>query len=128
MDSLLRSVRIGSEALFNPPFGSCAAAWFSGERRSIRYDAAMPYYGKLIGTNHGIGGTWLLELDDDGVPVDGFTLIPVETMPDVVPVWTLDLPIGVRDGVRFSPIEAGEIAILMMRRRMAELRGRDIGS
>ena len=45
----------------------------------------MPHYGQITGTDDGVEGSWLIELDDDGVPIDDFAGIPAETMPNVVP-------------------------------------------
>ena len=88
----------------------------------------MPDYGLLIGTYDEQEGTWLIELDADEVPILDYTLIPVETLPDVIPVWTLELPITADSGLAFTDDETGKLAVLMMRRRMAERKGFDAGS
>jgi hypothetical protein len=49
-------------------------------------------------------------------------------MPDVVPVWSMELPNGAGHRVAVTDDEAGEIALKMMRRRMAEVKGLDAGS
>ena len=92
------------------------------------YDAAMPYYGKITGTNNGVEGTWLVELDDDGVPTPQFTLVPPESMPDVVPVWAIHLKESPDPERAFSRDEVRRIAFIKMRRSMDRLKGRDAGS
>jgi len=84
----------------------------------------MPYYRQITGTDNGIDGSWFIELNDDGSPISEFVFIPVETMPDVVPVWSIELPIG----DAFTEDETANLALIKMRRRMAELKGRDAGS
>jgi hypothetical protein len=56
----------------------------------------MPQYGQSTGTDDGVAGTWLVELDDDGVPLDDdgvplddVAFIPVEAMPDAATVSAL---------------------------------------
>ena len=39
-----------------------------GGRRWLCYDAAMPYYGQITGTDDGVEDSWLIELDGEGVP------------------------------------------------------------
>jgi hypothetical protein len=51
--------------------------------------------------------------------------IPVETMPEVVPVRTVELPIGDDAGVLFTQDEAANLALIKMLRSMAELKGLD---
>lgn len=88
----------------------------------------MPHYGKITGTNNGVEGTWLVELDDDGVPTREFVLIPPEAMPDVVPVWAIHLKEGPDSGRAFTRDEVRKIALMKMRRSMDRLKGRDAGS
>ena len=89
----------------------------------------MPYYyGQITGTDNGVEGTWFIELDHTGVPISEYVFIPVQTMPDVVPVWSIALPIGSEAGIDFSDDEAAEIGYLLMQRRMAELKGLGAGS
>jgi hypothetical protein len=86
----------------------------------------MPYYGQITGTDNGVEGSWFIELDDTGAPISEFVLIPVANMPDVVPVWSIELPIG--DGVTLTDDETVDLAIIKMLRSMAELKGLDAGS
>ena len=51
----------------------------------------MPSYGQITGSDAGHDGTWLVEMEPDSTPIPDFTLIPLETMPDVVPLWTIRL-------------------------------------
>jgi hypothetical protein len=88
----------------------------------------MPYYGQITGTDNDVAGSWFIELNDDGTPRLGLAATPTETMPDVVPVWTIELPIAGSEGSAFTQDEACDLALLMMRRRMAELKGLDAGS
>jgi hypothetical protein len=88
----------------------------------------MPYYGKITGTNNGVEGTWLVELDDDGVPTAAFRLIPPEAMPDVVPVWTIHLKESPDSERAFTRDEVRRIAHIKMRRSMDRLKGRDAES
>ena len=88
----------------------------------------MPAYGQIIGTDNGVEGSWFIELDDTGVPISEFAFIPVQTRPDVVPVWSIALPIGDDLGIRFSDDEAANLILITMLRRMAELKGLDAGS
>ena len=53
---------------------------------------------------------------------------PMETMPNVVPVWTIELPIGSKLGIDFTDDKADDLGYLMMRRRMTELKWLDAGS
>jgi hypothetical protein len=92
------------------------------------YDAAMPYYGKITGTNNGVEGTWLVELDDDGVPTPEFALVPPEAMPDVIPVWTIHLKESPDPERAFTRDEVRRVAFIKMRRSMDRLKGRDAGS
>jgi len=87
--------------------------------------AAMPYYGKITGLNNGVEGTWLVELDDDGVPKPEFALIPPEAMPDVVPVWAIHLKESPDPERAFSRDEVRRIAFIKMRRSMDRVKGRD---
>src|SRR5687767_10810009 len=34
----------------------------------VCYDARMPYYGQITGTDNGVEGSWFIELNDDGGP------------------------------------------------------------
>jgi hypothetical protein len=43
----------------------------------------MPYYGQSTGTDDGVEGRWLIELDD-GVPIDDVAFISVATLPVTV--------------------------------------------
>ena len=88
----------------------------------------MPRYGQITGTNHGGEGSWFIELDDDGSPVSEFEFIPIEAMPDIVPVWKIELPIGDEPGITFTEDEAANRALIEMLRSMAELKGRDAGT
>jgi hypothetical protein len=90
--------------------------------------SAMPYYGKITGLNNGVEGTWLVELDDDGVPTPEFALVPFESMPDVVPVWAIHLKESPDPERAFSRDEVRSIAHIKMRRSMDRLKGRDAGS
>jgi hypothetical protein len=88
----------------------------------------MPYYGKIMGTNNGVEGTWLVELDDDGVPTREFALVAPESMPDVVPVWAIHLKESPDPERAFTRDELRRIAFIKMRRSMDRLKGRDAGS
>ena len=88
----------------------------------------MPYYGQIIGTDNGVVRSWFLELNDDGMPIREFVYIPVETMPDVVPVWSIALPIGDDAGVLFTEDETANLVRIKMLRSMAELKGLDAQS
>jgi hypothetical protein len=89
----------------------------------------MPHDGQITGTDNGEEGGWLIELDDAGAQISEFAFIPVETtMPDVVPVWSIELPIGDDAGVLFTEDEAANLALLEMLRSMVELKGLDAGS
>ncbi len=88
----------------------------------------MPYYGKITGINNGVEGTWLVELDDDGVPKAEFALVPPEAMPDVVPVWSIRLKESPDPEQAFSRDEVRRIALMKMRRSMDRVKGRDAGS
>ena len=69
----------------------------------------MPCYGRITGTDDaGDEGSWLIELDDTGAPVSDFVFIPVAALPDVVPVWSLELPIG----EAFTDDEAANLALI----------------
>ena len=88
----------------------------------------MPYYGKITGINNGVEGTWLVELDDDGVPRPEFALVPPEAMPDVVPVWAIHLKESPDPERAFSRDEVRGISLLKMRRSMDRVKRRDAGS
>jgi hypothetical protein len=88
----------------------------------------MLHYGKLTGMNNGVEGTWLVELDDVGIPTPEFALIAPESMPDVVPVWAIYLKESPDPAHAFTRDEVRRIALLKMRRSMDRLRGRDAGS
>jgi hypothetical protein len=85
----------------------------------------MPHYGKITGMNNGVEGTWLVELDDDGVPKPEFVLIPPEALPEVVPVWAIHLKESPDPDQAFTRDEVRRIALLKMRRSMDRLKGRD---
>jgi hypothetical protein len=85
-------------------------------------------YGQITGNLDGVDGTWFVELSDSGCPHLPLTLIPVDAMLDVVPVWSIELPIRAADGVSFTDEEQVELGMRLMRRRMAELKGEDAGS
>ena len=91
------------------------------------YDAAMPYYGKITGINNGVEGTWLVELDEDGIPTREFVVIPAEAMPEVVPVWAIHLKESPDPERAFSRDEVRKIALLKMRRSMDRFKARDMG-
>jgi hypothetical protein len=88
----------------------------------------MPSYGKITGINNGVEETWLVELDDDGVPKPEFALVPPEGMPDVVPVWAIHLKESPDPERAFSRDEVRRIALIKMRRSMDRVKGRDAGS
>jgi hypothetical protein len=88
----------------------------------------MPHYGKITGMNNGVEGTWLVELDDDGIPTPEFALVPPESMPDVVPVWAIQLKESPAPERAFTRDEVRRIALLKMTRSMDRLKGRDAGS
>ena len=88
----------------------------------------MPHYGKITGTNNGVEGTWLVELDDDGVPARDFGLIAPEAMPEVVPVWAIHLKESPDPERAYTRDEVRRIALMKMRRSMDRLKGRDAGS
>ena len=88
----------------------------------------MPYYGKITGTNNGVEGTWLVELDDDGVPTRDFVLVAPEAMPEVVPVWAIQLKESPDPERAFSRDEVRRIAHLKMRRSMDRLTERETES
>jgi hypothetical protein len=94
----------------------------------VCYDAPMPYYGKITGINNGVEGTWLVELDDDGIPTPQFTLVPPESMPDVVPVWSIHLKESPDPERAFTRDEVRRVAFIKMRRSMDRVKGRDAGS
>jgi hypothetical protein len=91
-------------------------------------DAVMCYYGQITGSDGGVEGSWFIALNDDGVPISEFEFIPVKAMPDVVPVWSIELPIRDDAGVLFTDDEAANLALIKMLRSMVELKGRDAGS
>jgi hypothetical protein len=89
----------------------------------------MPrYYGKITGINNGVEGTWLVELDDDGVPRPEFVVIPAEARPDVVPVWAIRLKVSPDPERAFTRDEIRKIALLKMRRSMDRFKGCDTRS
>ena len=59
---------------------------------------------------------WLVELDNDGTPLLDFTLIPGETVPDIVPIWTITYPIGRVDETAFTTDETAKLVLQVMRR------------
>ena len=94
----------------------------------VCYDARMPpYYGKITGINNGVEGTWLVELDEDGIPTREFVVIPAEAMPEVVPVWAIHLKESPDPERAFSRDEVRKIALLKMRRSMDRFKARDMG-
>jgi hypothetical protein len=88
----------------------------------------MLHYGKLTGMNNGVEGTWLVELDDDGIPTPEFALVPPEFMPEVVPVWAIYLKESPDPEQAFTRDEIRRIALVKMRRSMDRLKGREAGS
>ena len=77
----------------------------------------MRCYGKILGLdNTGRPAGWLVELDDDGTPLLDFTLIASETMPDIVPIWTITYPIGPEHETAFTTDETAKLALQVMRR------------
>jgi hypothetical protein len=77
----------------------------------------MRCYGKILGLdNTGRPAAWLVELDNDGTPLLDFTLIPCETLPDIVPIWTITYPIGAEVGTAFTTDETSKLALQLMRR------------
>jgi hypothetical protein len=83
----------------------------------------VPYYGQTTGTDNGEEGSWFIEVNDDGAPISEYMFIPVETMPDVMPVWPIELPISDEAGVHLTEDEAANLALIEMLRSMAELKG-----
>jgi hypothetical protein len=94
----------------------------------ICYHAAILSYGQITGTDNGVERSGFIELDDTGAPISEFVFIPAETMPEVVPVWTIELPISDDAGVRFTQDEAANLALIKMLRSMVEPKGLDTGS
>ena len=130
-------MRARDESLHAPLPGVDQACVLSPEPSGVRtrsrsmyvcYDAGMRYFGKITGMNNGVEGTWLVELDDDGVPTREFVLIPPEAMPDVVPVWAIQLKESPDPKRAFTRDEVRRIALIKMRRSMDRLKGRDAGS
>jgi hypothetical protein len=77
----------------------------------------MRCYGKILGLdNTGRSAAWLVELDNDGTPLLDFALIPCETLPDIVPIWTITYPVGAEDGTAFTTDETSKLALQVMRR------------
>jgi len=77
----------------------------------------MHCYGKVLGLdNTGRPAAWLIELDNDGTPLLDFTLIPSETMPDIVPIWTITYPIRRVEETAFTTDETAKLALQVMRR------------
>lgn len=72
----------------------------------------MPYYGQITGTYNGVEGSWLIELDDTGAPISEYEFIPVASMPDVVPVWSIELPIRADAGVVFTEDQTANLALI----------------
>lgn len=80
----------------------------------------MSHAGQITGSDDaGSKGTWLVEIDADGTPVLGFTLLTLETLPDVVPVWTIRLRGGDAEAA-FTDEEAVRIGLL----KIARIHGR----
>jgi len=48
-------------------------------------------YSQITGTDNDVEGSWFIALADDGAPISEFTFIPVETLPEVVPIWSIAL-------------------------------------
>ncbi len=88
----------------------------------------MPSYGQITGTGNGAKGSWFIELDNTDALVSEFEFIPVETMPDLVPVWSIALPIGDDESVLFTEDKTANLALIKMLREMAELKGLDAQS
>ena len=88
----------------------------------------MPHYGPLTAAEDvGTENRWLIEFHDDGTPQLDIVLIRAEERLDFVPVWSVKLPITGDLGTTFTEYEAGEIALLMMRTRLAEPMDQDPG-
>jgi hypothetical protein len=107
--------------------------WSQAEARhrttlALCHDARIPSYGQITGTDQGVEGSWFMELNDDGSPVSEFEFIPIEAMPDIVPVWSIALPISGEAGIAFSGDEAANLTIITMLRSLAELTGLDAES
>jgi hypothetical protein len=49
-------------------------------------------------------------------------------MPDVVPFWSIELPIGDDESVIFTEDETANLVLIKMLRSMAELKGLDAQS
>jgi hypothetical protein len=45
----------------------------------------MPSYGQITGTDHGVEGRWLIELDADGAPISEFPFTLSRLCPMVCP-------------------------------------------
>ena len=77
----------------------------------------MRCHGKILGLdNTGRPAGRLVDLDDDGTPLLDFTLIASETMPDIVPIWTITYPIGRVGETAFTTDETAKLALQVMRR------------
>lgn len=107
---------------------STELALFDPSTQRVCYDHSMPYYRQVTGTDNGVEGSWFIELNDTGAPINEYEFIPVETMPDVVPVWSIELPIGDDASVVFTEDETANLVLGKMLRSMAELKGLDAGS
>ena len=57
-------------------------------------------------------------MDNDGTPLLDFTLIPSETMPDIVPIWTITYPIRRVEETAFTTDETAKLALQVMRRAL----------
>ena len=88
----------------------------------------MPHYGQITGTDGGVEGSWFIEPDETGAPISEYEFIPVESMPDVVPIFSIALPIGDEENVGFTDDETANLARLKRLRSMSELKGLDAGS
>jgi hypothetical protein len=80
-----------------------------------------PMYGRLTQIFQGVEQAWLVELDDDGTPIVEAGLVPETALPDVVPVWTIDVPTPLHG----RPCEMPS-TFWKMRRDMARYRGWDL--
>jgi hypothetical protein len=88
----------------------------------------MLWYRQITRSDNGVEGGWRIELADDGAAISAFIFIPVETMPDIVSIWSVALPIGGEAGVLFSDDDPDNLALIVMLRGAAELKPRQAGS
>ena len=77
----------------------------------------MRCYGKILSLdNDGRPANWFVELADDGTPRLDFRLIPADTLPDVVPAWTIRLPFGTEGETALTMGEMANLCLQVMRR------------